>query len=101
MIERHDSEITLIKKERQADREEQHKRLADLRVHYEGLVNERFELLGQMHKRLIAQAAEQIEQKLVVPPEVEAAKLSGMWQFWASLASSVAAIVVAMIALLN
>lgn len=101
MLERHDQDIEACKDEYHRQREECERRTGDLRAGLEERMDERFKQLSDMHQKLIEHAADNILAKLEVPAEVQAAKVTGTWQFWATLVSSLTALIVAVIALMN
>ena len=64
-------------------------------------IDKRFVILSDMHKKMIAQAKEEILAELKIPPEVQVAKITSTWEFRATMIASAASIIVALIALLK
>lgn len=79
MLERHEDDISSIKKDRYEDREKSRERL--------------LKHCKEMKVEILAE--------LKPSAEVQAAKITGTWQFWASMATSAGAVIVAVIALLK
>ena len=79
MLERHEDVITKCKEERYSDREDSRERL--------------LRHCKEMKAEILAE--------LKPSAEVQAAKITGTWQFWASMATSAGAVIVAVIALLK
>lgn len=90
MLERHDEDIATLQQKRYQDREDTHER-----------IEERFSALAEMHRGLIKNAKVEILRDLKPPTEVQVANIRGSWQFWATLVTSLGAIVVALVALLK
>jgi predicted phage gp36 major capsid-like protein len=79
MLERHEAALEDCKRERYEDREKANERLR------EHLKEMKTEIMDELRPSV----------------EVQAANITGAWQFWAAVATSVGAIVVAVFALLN
>ncbi len=79
MLERHEDAIAAVQKDRYEDREKSRERLL----------------------RHCKEMKAEILTELKPSAEVQAAKITGSWQFWASMATSAGAVIVAVIALLK
>jgi hypothetical protein len=101
LLERHDDQLKECEDNYHKQREECQGRIAVMKADINARMDSRFDAFNRMHAETVSKAKAEILEGLKEPAEVTVAKITKRWEFWAVAISQGAAIIIALIALLN